>query len=1041
MNRQNNILKAGLLAVIATSAMVYTSCQDEDFGFNSRDIAYNSSLVKVLGTPSPDQTWTTAVQNTVNFNINMPGEYALKVYSRSPRGENSGALLLADFQGPFVGETGEAYPIRFDAPQGLESVYVSIESEELGGRILKEVKLDADGIGDAFFGAGATTRGINLAGTTAVSAPAVYSLDGDVVDFPKDAFENFMSVIPEEKVNTNKSNLSYNFVYVSSGVPVHLYPIYTYTNANDSFYIQYRANKDSEWSDYMPIWLTTQQERVNVVRTDGTPDQGKSGGTIGSNVGWTYTDYTSSTFDHVAAQGITIDIPAGYQYRLVIRQHRNLYNNQSCFKDHRGNDGSYYNGADNNYKALLDSIMQATNNIHAVPTATNGQPANGFQRASNNDDYTDKVPYFCTFNNGYKIDGKSVTFIGAEDWFASVQNADLNDIVFAFVGETPEVVDNGTVSYTSASYAIAYEDMGTNDFDFNDVVLMVEHTAGQQNANVYLKAVGGTLPVYLHWNGESGSAAPAQYLFLNEDGSPKELHKALTQNANAPTDLPVNVKATYTYGKYENVQEGTVEGTKASGKVVVTPGYTPVVTTVPVGPTFTIVDGAKDFSILVFDKGDIDASVNYYENATTGNTDNWHMIAVADPKQPIYEQQHGRYSQGVVIADVNWQWPIENELITNPYPAFAEWVGNPIGHTNWYDPTWSGSDNSNGNITNEETIVTPGVNYNRMIVDNNTISNDNPFYISAALLERKGVSPLDQLQMAMEVINRAEGENITVTVKAATLNADGTYTATTVLATDVVDGTETAKINGNPAATVAISNWSNYEHFEISYTSDKAGSQPLIVDVHAYCRNEEREEQRETVDVVALTWATIDAMETNDTKIVLMANPHKNNGYVLGYNGDDKVGYGNGFATVADIDAAVKSVTTTDNYLFTLTCTNGTTNTYTLESLKGNKSPNKNGNGVTWGDATDATNFTLTGNITPSSTGDMTSGWSAANLIRFTQDSYYLNAGGGIGSLQYKDGTGEWSIWYLYEMPQTTEPAAVSSRRDTGNGTADARRR
>lgn len=97
---------------------------------------------------------------------------------------------------------------------------------------------------------------------------------------------------------------------------------------------------------------------------------------------------------------------------------------------------------------------------------------------------------------------------------------DYNDIVLAI---SPRPIES---TYRAISYRVMCEDLGgTFDWDFNDVVFDVvyEDRKGVENATlkIRLQAVGGTLPVYIHY-GEFTS---------------KELHSYM----GVPDTIPVNV--------------------------------------------------------------------------------------------------------------------------------------------------------------------------------------------------------------------------------------------------------------------------------------------------------------------------------------------------------------------------------------------------------------------------------------------------------------------------------------------------------------------
>ena len=89
------------------------------------------------------------------------------------------------------------------------------------------------------------------------------------------------------------------------------------------------------------------------------------------------------------------------------------------------------------------------------------------------------------------------TFLGFEDELYNNSDKDLNDFVFIIEPE-PIIIDK-----TPISWLLAAEDLGsTDDFDFNDVVVSLTRIAGQNKLTIKAEAAGGTLPVWLKYNGQ-----------------------------------------------------------------------------------------------------------------------------------------------------------------------------------------------------------------------------------------------------------------------------------------------------------------------------------------------------------------------------------------------------------------------------------------------------------------------------------------------------------------------------------------------------------
>ena len=169
-----------------------------------------------------------------------------------------------------------------------------------------------------------------------------------------------------------------------------------------------------------------------------------------------------------------------------------------------------------------------------------------------------------------------------------------------------------------------------------------------------------------------------------------------------------------------------------------------------------------------------------------------------------------------------------------------------------------------------------------------------------------------------------------------------------------------------------------------------------------------------TYEMVNIPYADINSMAVGDSKEVIMVNPHRNNGYILGHNGSAAVSEGNGFATEADMKEAAYGVKDDNNYHMIISKEQGY---YTLTSKVGNMSPTGTTAAARW--SSTPMHYTIENATSLASHTDLTSGVATTNnpnLIRFKNPSNkYLNAGGGLSSLKFARGTGEWSVWYLYD--------------------------
>ena len=175
--------------------------------------------------------------------------------------------------------------------------------------------------------------------------------------------------------------------------------------------------------------------------------------------------------------------------------------------------------------------------------------------------------------------------------------------------------------------------------------------------------------------------------------------------------------------------------------------------------------------------------------------------------------------------------------------------------------------------------------------------------------------------------------------------------------------------------------------------------------------------------VTLLTSEQVLNMENGTSKTVVIGQPHKNNGYFFGYNGSTKVSTLFGASMTAGQTTA-EAVAKSDEYRLILSKTSS--GTYVIES---ELSP---GTYLVSTPAWGSTEFgwTATSVSALASTSDMSADYTLSTLVRFSKDSgaNYFNSQGDITKWAIKSGTGEWSVWCVYEVtgdipePDPVEP-------------------
>lgn len=159
------------------------------------------------------------------------------------------------------------------------------------------------------------------------------------------------------------------------------------------------------------------------------------------------------------------------------------------------------------------------------------------------------------------------------------------------------------------------------------------------------------------------------------------------------------------------------------------------------------------------------------------------------------------------------------------------------------------------------------------------------------------------------------------------------------------------------------------------------------------------------------------SMAVGDSKKVLIINPHVNNGYALGYDGSNVVSTGYGFSDESAIESTANEVKNNSNYIWTLT--KDSSSTYSIKVNGYNPYGTSNAS-VSWSTTTMEYRLSDAATIALGSTTDMMDGYDTRKCIRFIRNNStsnsYLNSSGSANYLRYAAGTGEWSIWYVFDI-------------------------
>lgn len=160
-------------------------------------------------------------------------------------------------------------------------------------------------------------------------------------------------------------------------------------------------------------------------------------------------------------------------------------------------------------------------------------------------------------------------------------------------------------------------------------------------------------------------------------------------------------------------------------------------------------------------------------------------------------------------------------------------------------------------------------------------------------------------------------------------------------------------------------------------------------------------------------------LEVGTTVPLLLVNPQKNNGYILGYNiatlGYSKSTLNNakGFGSLSEMSVQVNEVLNSEDandFVFFLTKVSDFS--YTL-SLSSGESPIGDTDKVTWGTA--VINYSIDADTEISTS--VCEGYDTKYGIRLKNESgYYLSAQGSPSNLKFTDNKSEWSLWCAYKV-------------------------
>lgn len=308
--------------------------------------------------------------------------------------------------------------------------------DQNGGQIIKSIPIVDGKVSVAF-------------GTDAPTTRTIYASDGTIrvtqgygIRYGKEDCQAPLQILPEG-IN-NKKKVTENFLYRSIGKLFYIRPIYYKSNSWVTLGIYYYDDNNNITEK--PVWTRADHSTNGCWWVDG-------------ELTLNNLDRTAADTDQLIALGATtlwcqsikIEVPYGMSFGFYIQN-----GNEKFYSEKR-----------------LNETYLGEKQCHAA-----------------------------TF------DYQGKRYLAFEDWtnMYGSSDMDLNDLV-CVIGEdmynsgSPDIVEKDDTEDTDMKYIIACEDLGgSDDFDFNDIVLAINHVSGMKTASVELLAAGGTLPAKVMYN-------------------------------------------------------------------------------------------------------------------------------------------------------------------------------------------------------------------------------------------------------------------------------------------------------------------------------------------------------------------------------------------------------------------------------------------------------------------------------------------------------------------------------------------------------------
>lgn len=451
-------------ATIAALSLV--GCSDYDNGYTEQQLQFIKNFKEIYGEVDPTQDWNLAERAYVTVTVSKPSN--IKIYAK----ESGRYRIVGDYK-----DVSGTRTLGFDVVEGTKDIMVS------NGQTAQYT----------IVGGSVTFSGTRLILTENDDEKVTIGKTDKYLEIDKEVYSAWRKHIPEEKNNIGK--VDDDFVYVSTG-EFTIYPVYwNSSNYNELGVYYYDYSDDNTDNDREPQYVAIYKIKAIREGDDWEIEDKKGKPNYGNN-----SDFSNLfTAEEIAEINKERDGTGELQFWDTDKQ---VDGKQGAWSDGYNTQFYPYYIAFND----KDELTQGPDKIQSKGITVKLDLGMVFGM------YLKTKEGYIFHSNKLRNDKQEIhgaTFIedgrmylGFEDWRGEDgSDFDLNDCVFMFGDDVPTILD-----LTAEKWIISAEDLGnTYDIDYNDVVIEVEHTSGQEEAYVTPLAAGGTLASFVYFTDDKGN--------------------------------------------------------------------------------------------------------------------------------------------------------------------------------------------------------------------------------------------------------------------------------------------------------------------------------------------------------------------------------------------------------------------------------------------------------------------------------------------------------------------------------------------------------